>query len=130
MKVTPLWREDYFISIDQIRDICEKRFKLEKLDRPDYSPAEYYKIEGGGRLGFIKTDVTNCERCTRLRLTSTGELKICLYERDGLCLKSFLRNGASPEKIRDIIGEKIGIKQKTDYRDYESEKLYMCSIGG
>lgn len=130
MKVTPLWREDSFMPIERIKDICRKRLQLERLGRLEYGPAVYYRTEGDGMLGFIKTDEKSCEECTRLRLTSTGELKICLYETQGFRLRDLLRLGVCDEEIRDIIKAKMELKQYTDYRKYESEKLYMCSIGG
>ena len=94
------------------------------------SPAEHYKINGMPILGFIKTDQNNCNRCSRLRLTSVGELKICLYENEGISLKELLRRGADNKEILAIIKDRIGLKKEVVYSNWKSPKTYMCSVGG
>ncbi len=130
MKVTPLWDERYFLSIDEVKRICEKKFRLRRMEKTDPSPATYYEIQGGGRVGFINTNENNCMNCTRLRLTSSGQLKRCLYETSGLDLKHILRTGTSDDEIRDAI--KAGRDRKRDltFRDFDSQKVYMCDVGG
>ncbi|MFC1623988.1 GTP 3',8-cyclase MoaA [Candidatus Omnitrophota bacterium] len=130
MKVTPLWREDYFIPIEEVMKICERRFPIEIMGSPGPGPAVYYKTKEGGLLGFIKTDEKTCRICTRLRLTSTGELKSCLYETNGFLLREFLRNGFSDEKIRSVVERRMRMKQDVGYKSYRSPEAYMCSIGG
>lgn len=130
MKVTPLWREDYYISAEEIRNVCKRKFGMKRLDITDSSPAEYYEIDRGGILGFIKTNEDYCKKCTRLRLASTGELRICLYENKGVSLKELLRSSHSDEEIKDVIASKTWTKQYADYNDYEFSRLYMCNIGG
>lgn len=130
MKVTPLWREKRYVSLEEIKDVCNKRFKLKRIGNMESSPAEYYEIRDRALLGFIKTDENNCRNCNRLRLASTGELRICLYEENGISLKEFLRNGCSNEEIKDIIVKTMGMKQHANYSTYEPAGLYMCSIGG
>lgn len=130
MKVTPLWKEGYFIPIEEVKDICAKRYRLKKTGITGSGPAEYYRVEDNVIIGFIKTDENICRNCTRLRLTSTGELKICLYETGGLRLKNLLRMGVCDEEIRDIIKSRIGIKDNTNFKNFESPKEYMYNIGG
>ena len=130
MKVTPLWRKEYFIPIEEVQDICRKKFKLIRLDKLDCSPAIYYKIKDGGILGFIKTSESNCRCCSRLRLSSTGELRLCLYETHGLYLRYLLRTGASDWQIREKIKDRISMKPDINFKNYKSSKSYMCNIGG
>lgn len=130
MKVTPLWKEDYFISIEEVREICEEKFKLKGFENSGPGPAAYYRVEGSGILGFIKTDINTCQACTRLRLTSTGELKICLYEPEGLSLKTLLRSGRCDEEIRDIVEGRLKAKVTVDYKCWEPSWTYMSKVGG
>lgn len=129
MKVTPLWREDYFIPIEDVKKICQKRYKLNKVNSLGWGPAEYYSLDNG-LVGFIKTEEYNCRSCTRLRLTSTGELKICLYQPKGISLRDFLRNKLTDSQIKDIIKKNICKKSQIDYRSWEPSNIYMCSVGG
>lgn len=130
MDITPLWKANYFIPLEEIKYLYERKYQLKRLGHIGSGPAEYYRVGEDGIIGFIKTDLNNCRNCTRLRLTSTGELKICLYESKGLCLKDLLRSGISDKKIIDFLMDKLIKKTNTDYRDYETSKLYMCNIGG
>jgi len=130
MRITPLWKEEHFVPIEEVMSLCEEKYKLERAGGMDSGPAAYYIIKNGGILGFIKTDEENCKRCTRLRLTSTGDLKICLYETQALHLKGLLRMGVCDEEIRDIIKARMETKEYIDYRSWEPNKVYMCDIGG
>lgn len=131
MEVTPLWREDYFIPIEEVKKICASVFRLEKIDgNLGFGPAQYYKVGERGFLGFIKTDENNCQHCNRLRLTSTGELKSCLYQSQGISLRDLLRIKEDDECIKDTIKNLISLKEDIDYKRWQRPQIYMCSVGG
>lgn len=135
MNVTPLWREDYFIPIEEVKKICAREFRLEKIDENfGFGPAQYYKVEKRGFLGFIKTDENNCRHCNRLRLTSTGELKLCLYQSKGVSLRDLLRSKEDDKCIKDTIKNLFCLKEGIDYKRWQRQKekpqIYMCSVGG
>lgn len=77
-------------------------------------PAEYYKIDGFlGRVGMIHAMSHNfCASCNRLRLSATGDLKLCLFYDMGVPLKPLLRNGATNEEIKQVILEEVKRKPK------------------
>ena len=129
MKITPLWREEYFTPIEEVKSICERNFVMKRAGYHGPGPAEYYKIDGG-ILGFIKTDKKNCRCCNRLRLTAAGELKVCLYETGSISLKESLRGGMADEEIRDIIATSMDIKEFVRHKDWNSQTAYMSTIGG
>jgi len=131
MRVTPLWRNDFFLPIEEVKEACERTFGLERVGRLGPGPAIYHKMRNGRIIGFIKTEGSTCGACRRIRMTSTGELKICLYETtQGVQLKSLLRMGLCDEEIRDILKGRMGLKDRASHRDYEYKKVYMSSIGG
>jgi cyclic pyranopterin phosphate synthase len=130
MRITPLWNEDYYLPIKDVIDMCESEFKMERVGNKDAGPAVNYRIGDDGLLGFIKTDENRCRECKRLRILSTGELKVCLYESEEVSLRDILRNGASDETVRDLIGKRLDIKARSTYRDFDNRKFYMFSIGG
>lgn len=129
MKVTPLWKEDYFMAIEEVKKRCAMEFNLQNLEYPGNGPAQYYKA-ANAIIGFIRTEENNCRQCNRLRLTSTGELKLCLYETFGVSLREILRKGASDAQIKEIIKSNLEMKEKVDYRNWESCKVYMSDVGG
>lgn len=129
MKITPLWREEHFTAIEEVKSVCERNFAMERAGYYGPGPAEYYKT-GGGLVGFIKTDEKNCRRCNRLRLTAAGELKLCLYETGSISLKESLRGGMADAGIRDIIATSMDIKEFVRLKNWNSQSAYMSTIGG
>ena len=67
-------------------------------------PAQRYRIEGAiGEVGFIPAISQHfCERCNRLRLTASGQLRPCLLSDRQEDLKGPLRAGCSDSDITDI----------------------------
>lgn len=80
----------------------------------DGGPARYWRIDGfKGRVGMINAiSHAFCGECNRLRLTSTGDLKLCLFYDAGLPLKPLLRSGASDAAIAGAILEAVKYKPK------------------
>lgn len=77
-------------------------------------PAELYAINGfAGRIGVIAAmSHAFCASCNRLRLTSTGDLKLCLFYDTGIALKPLLRGGATDEDIRARMLDAVRYKPK------------------
>jgi cyclic pyranopterin phosphate synthase len=71
---------------------------------PDADPrapaTEYRYADGSGRVGFIAS-VTKpfCLNCNRLRLTSDGKLRYCLFAIEETDIKPLLRGGSPDEAI-------------------------------
>lgn len=88
---------------------------------PDYEPvtsvrgngpANYIRIPGfKGCVGFIDAIHGKfCSSCNRVRLTSDGILKLCLYYENGIDLKALLREGQSDQQILDAMEAAVGRK--------------------
>lgn len=100
-------------------------------------PATYIHLPGfSGCIGFIDAIHGKfCSSCNRVRLTSDGLLKLCLYYQNGINLKDMLRRGDSDENIRMAI--KTAILQKPAEHQFDStalegsaEERRMFQIGG
>jgi cyclic pyranopterin phosphate synthase len=74
-----------------------------------FGPARYYKsgkLKGG--IGFINAlGDCFCPGCNRVRLTSEGFLKLCLYHDGGLDLRIMIRSGANDAEIESAIAGAI-----------------------
>lgn len=95
-------------------------------------PARYFKSDKmQGSIGIIdafeNTNGCFCPDCNRIRLTSYGFLKLCLFHEDGLDLRKLLRNGASDSEIETAIIS--AIHQKPAQHQFGSIKN-MSKIGG
>ena len=98
-------------------------------------PARYFHAPGmQGCIGLIDAvSHSFCDRCNRLRLTSTGLLKPCLCYEQGVELRLLLRSGADEAALRDAI--RAAILQKPaahcfQQRENITEHKSMNQIGG
>ncbi|MEL7625021.1 MAG: GTP 3',8-cyclase MoaA [Clostridiales bacterium] len=104
-------------------------------ERRGFGPARYYASESLiGRIGLIDA-VSNhfCGQCNRIRLTSQGFLKLCLYHERGVDLRRLLRQGAGREELAAAIKEAILHKPESHCFGQEDEGQgikNMSRIGG
>jgi cyclic pyranopterin phosphate synthase len=82
---------------------------------PDSDPrapaTEYAYADGSGRLGFIASvSKPFCLNCNRIRLTSDGKLRYCLFAIDETDVKQLLRSGAPDEQIQAVIRQNVSEK--------------------
>lgn len=77
-------------------------------------PARYWRIPGfAGRLGIIHAMSHDfCDSCNRLRLTPTGNLKLCLFYDSGVALKPLLRGDADDAALANAIMGAVGNKPR------------------
>lgn len=105
----PVYTEEILNMLrDQYPDIHEIQ------EKRGNGPAMYYKGDDfKGSVGFIgAVHHKFCDSCNRIRLTSEGYLKLCLYYSMGVDLRKMLREDASDQEISDVIEEAIENKPK------------------
>ena len=95
-------------------------------------PALNFKFrDSAGAVGFISGRSSMfCRSCNRLRLTSDGKIKPCLYSAHTYDLKRLIRGQASDRQMRDLL--KRIISEKGNYTKLNSlkEGFSMCKVGG
>ena len=105
---------------------------------PDADPrapaTEYEYADGGDRVGFIASvSKPFCLNCNRLRLTSDGKLRYCLFAIDETDVKHLLRSHASDEEIAVVIRENVAAKwigHEINSPKFVAPPRPMYSIGG
>jgi cyclic pyranopterin phosphate synthase len=116
-----------------LREIQNKGIVVEKVQKKiGNGPASYYRMEGyEGLIGFIEaTHGKFCSSCNRVRMTSTGKLKPCLYHSETLDLKELLRNHVDREIIKEKIKETIYEKPHSHRFEEKPVDDFMYTIGG
>ena len=113
------------IKWNHIRILNELKTKfpdIHKLPTPANSTSENFTFNGAlGDVGIIAAFTrTFCGSCDRIRITSTGEMRTCLYGHNVLDLKKLLREGHSDASIKSQI---INVVQKRTKDGFEAEKL-------
>lgn len=135
----PAVKEDdwqrYCISGEEILQRIAARYPLEPVDKGPYAgPSRDFRIPGArGSIGII-TAVSGhfCSECNRIRVTSTGQAKGCLFSDEKTDLVPFLRppelEGLA-EVLRRIVSskpERHGISQD----GYVHKNFTMSQVGG
>ena len=109
-----LWDKKQVLTADEIVELLSREISplLEIPDRDPRAPAtEYRYADGGGRVGFIASiSKPFCLNCNRVRLTSDGKLRYCLFAIDETDVKSVLRSGADDEEIAKVLRETVAAK--------------------
>ena len=129
------------VSNEEILEIISKDRKTAEMNSSGTisEPAAYHKIEGTNtRIGFISPlSSCFCETCNRIRITSEGKLKQCLYYDSKLDLMKMLRTETSDKKLMEEIKNEIYFKNKQhnftgspEDKEKEKEKNTMSVIGG
>ncbi len=131
------WSEERLIPCSEIKKQVETRLgPLETLETgPNAGPATIYSIRGGiGTVGFISPLSHHfCGSCNRLRLTSDGRLRLCLFSDQEMDVKEPLRQGRSLKELEAFFRRAVQMKPK-GYKelghDHPSCQRSMFSIGG
>lgn len=127
------------IDNDEILSILESRFGTFEIvtEKRGNGPAKYYRNQNmKGCIGFISAISHEfCESCNRIRLTSSGFLKLCLHYNKGIDLKEPIRNGISDEDLKKLIHDTIWNKPISHKFGHASEEQdielkNMVQIGG
>ncbi len=89
------WKHDKMMSYVEMLDVIRARFPdLEKVPDHAHDTSKTYRVPGfAGRIGFITSMTHNfCGTCNRLRITSDGNLKVCLFGNVEVSLRDMLRD--------------------------------------
>ena len=130
-----IWSEEKYISSEEIKGRVSSIAPLHPVKLRRSGPARYYRFEHApGVVGFI-SPITHhfCRSCNRLRLTSEGKLRPCLFSETEIDLKSAMRCGADDDEIERLIRLSIEIKPKGHTIDHEKSFAHlkpMSRIGG
>lgn len=106
------WSQDRYISSDEIYKRVSVLGPLSPVKIKKSGPANYFKYDNAkGLLGFI-SPISNhfCNSCNRLRLTSEGKIRPCLFSETEIDLKSLIRTGAGDDEIERLLKLSIEIK--------------------
>jgi cyclic pyranopterin phosphate synthase len=132
-----LWDKTRVLSADEIVASLSREISP-LIPVPDADPrapaTEYRYADGGGTVGFIAS-VTRpfCLNCNRIRLTSDGKLRYCLFALEETDVKGLLRNGASDEELARVIRGNVAAKwhgHEINSQRFVPPPRPMYAIGG
>ena len=101
------WRMDEVMPSAEVIDRISAVFPLVPLEAtaPGETAQRWAYADGGGEVGVISS-VTQafCQDCSRARLSTEGQLYLCLFAHGGHDLKPLLRGNASDEQVLSALG--------------------------
>ena len=133
-----------FISVQEIKEKLIRKYLLNPIKISTANgPAKYYQIKGGqGTIGFITALSQHfCKTCNRIRLTSEGKLRPCLFSNTEVDIKQAIRKLAGDKSegflrkkiIRDKLKEVVRLKpegHKLNIKNQDNLSFHMSRIGG
>ena len=96
------WSKKKMYSYGEMLDLIRETHPgLEKVQDHKNDTSKTWRVPGyAGRLGFITSMTHNfCGTCNRLRITSDGNLKVCLFGNAEVSLRDILRKSNNDEPI-------------------------------
>jgi cyclic pyranopterin phosphate synthase len=101
-----IWDRSTMVTADDVFHALNPVFSLTPVEARGSAPAEEFLINGGPETVGIIASVTRpfCGACDRLRLTSDGQLRSCLFATSETDLRLVLResDGTDEEKRAEI----------------------------
>ncbi|MDQ1537561.1 MAG: 3,8-cyclase [Actinomycetota bacterium] len=131
------WQRDQMVTAKEIHEQLSTRFALTPV--PDEArgsaPAELFLVDGGpGRVGIIASvSAPFCAACDRVRLTSDGQVRNCLFARGEVDLRGPLREGASDAELAALIQGEMWRKARghgIGKPNFVQPERPMSAIGG
>ncbi|WP_314201802.1 GTP 3',8-cyclase MoaA [Capnocytophaga sputigena] len=133
------WEKGKVMPINEMLQVIDREYSCIKLHDDKHDTSRKYKLseDSKGCFGFITT-MSNafCGGCNRIRLTSDGKMKNCLFGAEEFDLLSLYRAG---EDIGNLIKEGVWRKHKekggqfTEMNTVDNSKIInrsMIKIGG
>jgi cyclic pyranopterin phosphate synthase len=129
------WAPETVVTLDEILVRMREYRSLVEIPRGRSETARRYRFHDGvGEIGII-APVSHpfCGHCSRIRITSDGKIRTCLFSVWDHDLHAQMRRGASDEELEDFIR---GVVQKKEERHHIGEPDFvpasrtMVHIGG
>jgi cyclic pyranopterin phosphate synthase len=127
-----IWDEESFISGDEILSNLPGGGVWERMpsNGMDEGPAAYYKNSRSGHKIGIITAVSDhfCNKCNRLRISASGQLRLCLFSPEEIPLRELILK-RDTEGLKRLILESIENKPR-GWEKAGNGELHMSGIGG
>jgi cyclic pyranopterin phosphate synthase len=130
-----VWTPEIVVPLDEILARMSEYLPLEEIAHERSETARRYRFSDGvGEIGII-APVSHpfCGHCSRIRITSDGKLRTCLFSVWDHDLHELMRRGAADEKLAEFI---VKVVEKKEERHHIGEPGFvpasrtMVHIGG
>ncbi|MEO6833575.1 MAG: GTP 3',8-cyclase MoaA [Chitinophagaceae bacterium] len=133
------WSRERVFSYQEMLDQISSKFDFMKMYDSNHDTDKKYSVPGHDGTFAIISTITQpfCGGCNRMRLTTDGKMKNCLFSKSEMDILGALRNGLDiVPLIKQCVWmkeEKLGGQIKTMDESFDSSKINnrsMINIGG
>jgi GTP 3',8-cyclase len=130
-----VWSPDVVVTLNEIVERMAEYRPLVEIPRAKSETARRYRFDDGiGEIGII-APVSHpfCGHCSRIRITSDGKIRTCLFSILDHDLYELMRRGLSDEKLAEFIRDVVGRKEERHHigePDFVRASRTMVHIGG
>lgn len=106
------WSQGKMFTYQEMLAVIRAKYpNLEKVADHKNDTSKTYRVPGfEGRVGFITSMTHNfCGTCNRLRITSDGNLKVCLFGNAEVSLRDMIRKGNNGQPIDEQAMERLNL---------------------
>jgi len=130
-----LWTNEKVVTYKDMLALIGEHYSVKKLDDEPSAVGKDYAIDGGaGSISFISSMSDSfCSTCNRLRLTSDGQVKSCLFYPAETNLRDAMRQGATDSQVQGMILDSLRMKPEAHPPAEEiaaQDNRAMIEIGG
>ena len=129
MAMGPLYKKDDFklINMHEILRIISKKYSFQSVTADSDSTSIRYWVPGGF-FGIIPNESAPfCSTCSRLRLTSDGNLIGCLSNPSKISIRHLLNHRDPEQTLQKLVKKSVSFKQDAAFT---GSSLVMSRVGG
>lgn len=99
-----IWDRTNMVTADQIFSWLSEKYTLTPIGNRGSAPAEEFLVNGGPEKVGIIASVTRpfCGDCDRLRLTSDGQIRSCLFAKTETDVRMLLRDNSVLDSEKEV----------------------------
>ena len=107
----------YHISSKIFKEYLDKNSWIYQTLGKDAGPSlNYINPDYEGKFGIIAPYSKDfCKSCNRLRITSRGDLRLCLFGNTGISIRHLLQKDDQIEELQDLILGQMKFKKESHY---------------
>ena len=124
----------YHISSKIFKEYLDKNSWIYQTLGKDAGPSlNYINPDYVGKFGIIAPYSKDfCKSCNRLRITSRGDLRLCLFGNTGISIRHLLQKDDQIEELQDLIMSQMKFKKESHHLELGETGLTknLSSTGG
>jgi len=135
LDATNEWERQKVVTQNEIVAAIGQVYPLEQIPARGAAPADRWRyLDGTGTVGVIPSvSQPFCGDCDRVRLTSDGQFRTCLFATNEFDLRAIMRNGGTDDDMAQLIIDAVATKwagHQINQVNFIRPNRSMSQIGG